>query len=102
MNKICLSGLISMILLLLISSEVYSSDIQAGRREATQCAMCHGDHGEGNGAPKSKISGMDVDTFIKHLHDFKSGVRKNVMMEKFAKRLTDRDIENLAAFYATK
>lgn len=103
MNKRCFfPSLISMVLLLLISSGVYAADIKAGKREATQCAVCHGDNGEGNGAPKSKISGMDVDTFIKHLQDFKSGIRKNFIMERFAKRLTDRDIENLAAYYATK
>ena len=102
MNKARFYTSISMILLLTISSGVYAADIKAGKREATQCAMCHGVDGEGNGAPKSKISGMDIDTFIKHLHDFKSGTRKNVMMERFANRLTDRDIENLAAYYATK
>lgn len=103
MHKTRLSlSLIATILLLLISSAVCAADIKAGKREATQCLICHGDNGEGNGAPKSKIAGMDVDTFTKHLHDFKSGTRKNMMMERFAKRLTDRDIENLAAYFATK
>lgn len=94
--------LISMSLLILISTEAYAADIEAGRVVATQCAICHGVDGEGNGAPKSKIAGMDVDTFKKHINDFKCGERKNVMMERFTKNLSDKDIENLAAFYATK
>jgi cytochrome c553 len=93
---------ISLGFVFLISSGAYAGDIEAGRLKSTQCAICHGDDGEGNGAPKSKISGMEVDKFIKHLQDFKVGARKNVMMERFARRLSDEDIENLAAYYATK
>lgn len=80
----------------------YAADVDAGRMTATQCAICHGSDGEGNGAPKSRISGMDVEVFIKHIHDFQTGTRKNVMMERFVKNLSDEDIENLAAFYAAK
>jgi cytochrome c553 len=94
--------LISMSLLLLISTGAYAADIEAGRVAATQCAICHGIDGEGNGAPKSKISGMDIDIFKKRLNDYKCGEVKNVMMERFTKHLSDEDIENLAAFYATK
>ena len=94
--------LVSMSFLLPISSGAIAADVDAGRVAATQCAICHGLEGEGNGAPKSKISGMDVDIFKKRLNDYKCGERKNVMMEKFTKTLTDQDIENLAAYYATK
>ena len=80
----------------------YSADIEEGRIVSTQCAVCHGQNGEGNGAPKSKISGMDVNTFIKHIHDFKSGARKNVMMKRFVGMLSEKDIVNVAAYYASK
>ena len=95
-------SLISMSFILLISSGVYAADVEAGRVSATQCAVCHGAEGEGNGIPESKIAGMDIETFKKHLFDFKSGSRKNFMMERFAKRLSDQDIENLAAYFAPK
>lgn len=93
---------ISMSLLVMISNGVIAADIEAGRMKSTQCAICHGDEGKGNGAPKSCIAGMDEEEFIKHLQDFKNGVRKNVWMERFARKLSDKDIENLAAYYATK
>jgi cytochrome c553 len=103
MNKARLFfSLISMNLCLLISSGSYAVDVEAGRVTSTQCAICHGINGEGNGAPKSCISCIDVNTFIKHINDFKSGARKNVMMERFVKNLSDQDIENLAAYYSTK
>lgn len=95
-------SLISMSLLLLTSYGAYAADVIAGKVAATQCAICHGVYGEGNGIPGSNIAGMDADKFKKHLRDFKSGTRKNVMMERFVKRLSDQDIENLAAYYAPK
>ncbi|WP_455208670.1 c-type cytochrome [Kaarinaea lacus] len=105
MNKrrLCFS-VISMSLCLFISSGGYAADADAdaGRVISTRCAICHGMDGEGNGAPKSKISGMDVDKFIKRVNEYKSGACKNVMMERFTKNLTDEDIENLAAYYSTK
>jgi len=103
MNKkrVCISA-ISLSLVVLISEGVFAADIEAGRMKSTQCAICHGDEGKGNGAPKSCIAGMDEEQFIKHLQDFKSGVRKNVMMNRFASKLSDQDIENLAAYYARK
>ena len=94
--------IISMSVLVPFSHVTYAADIDAGRMTATQCAICHGSDGEGNGAPKSRISGMDVEVFIKHIHDFQTGTRKNVMMERFVKNLSEEDIENLAAFYAAK
>lgn len=94
--------LISISLLLLTTSGAYAADVVAGELTATQCAICHGVNGEGNGIPGSSISGMDADEFKKHLYDFKSGKRRNVMMEMFVGRLSDEDIENLAAYYAPK
>jgi cytochrome c553 len=94
--------LISMSLILVLSSGACAADVKAGKVTATRCAVCHGEDGEGNGIPKSKIAGLDVSTFKKHLYDFKNGVRRNYMMERFVKKLSDQDIENLAAFFATK
>ena len=89
-----------MTLFLLTTSGAYAADIIAGKVTATQCAICHGVHGEGNGIPGSSIAGMEHDRFKKHINDFKSGARKNVMMERFVKNLTDKDIDNLAAYYS--
>ena len=93
-------SLISMSLLLLTSSGAYAADVLAGKVTATQCAICHGVNGEGNGIPGSSIAGMNADKFKKHLRDFKSGIRRNVMMQRFVNRLSDEDCENLAAYYA--
>ena len=91
-----------MVLLLPLSTGVYAGDAKIGQEKAAQCASCHGVNGEGNGTPNTKIAGMDVGKFSKSIKDYKSGARKNAMMEMFAKKLSDEDIANLAAYYATK
>lgn len=95
-------GFVPSILLLPITSSVQAADLEAGRVQATKCAICHGINGNGNGAPKSKISGMDEALFIKHINDFRSGIRQNVMMQRFTRNLSDEDIRNLAAYYGSK
>lgn len=45
---------------------------------------------------------MEIEVFKKRVNDYKCGEIKNVMMERFTKHLSDEDIENLAAYYATK
>jgi len=94
---------ISMTFLQLLATPLYASDkVEAGRVVSTQCAICHGQDGEGNGLPKSCLSCLDSETFEKHMHAFKSGSRRNYMMEKLAKNLSEKDIDNLAIYYATK
>ena len=100
-KQLCFS-VFSISLLLLISEGTYAVDVEAGRVVSTRCAVCHGSDGEGHGVAKSKISGMAVDEFIKLINMYKNGVRRNYMMERYTKNLSDEDIENLAAFYATR
>lgn len=100
-NYLCFS-IISISLIQLNSSDAKAADVEAGRVISTRCAVCHGQDGEGNGVPKSKLAGMDVERFKKCVNEYKNGVRRNVMMERFTRDLNDQDIENLAAYYASK
>ena len=94
--------LIPVSIFLLTSGNAFAADIEAGRVASTQCAMCHGADGRGNGVPGSSIAGMDAKEFKKHLMEFKSGTRRNYMMEMFVNRLSAQDFDDLAAFYATQ
>ena len=68
--------------------------------EASKCAKCHGQNGEGvrNSPP---LAGMPPKLFIEHINEFKSGSRKNRIMAKFANSLTDEEIAELANYYAS-
>lgn len=45
------------------------------------------------------LAGQNHIYLVKSLNDFKSGARKNEMMDLMVANLTDADIENLAAYY---
>jgi len=103
MNKTqVLLKLILLNVFLLSTTGAFAADLEAGRVAATQCAVCHGADGRGNGIPGSSIAGMKDDVFLKHLRNFKNGTRRNVMMQMFVSRLSEEDFENLAAYYAVQ
>jgi cytochrome c553 len=77
-----------------------AGDAEAGKAKATACAMCHGPTGQGTQmAPK--IAGEDPAHFVQALQDYKSGKRDNAMMKGQAGPLSDDDMANLAAYYAS-
>ena len=95
-------GMIAVIFAMGTAGTAYAGgDAAAGGQKAAQCSSCHGANGEGSG-DNPKIAGMDEAAFVKAMNDYKSGARKHMMMEMFAKKLSDQDNADLAAFYATK
>jgi len=79
----------------------WSADLAAGRSKAVQCATCHGINGIATLPEAPNLAGQNSIYLEKALRDFKSGMRKNEMMSLMAEGLTDTDIENLAAYYAS-
>jgi len=78
-----------------------SGDSAAGKALASkQCISCHGPDGAG-GATGPVIRGLSGDHITNQLQAFKSGARKSMMMEMVAKRLTDKDIADLSAYFST-
>ena len=49
-----------------------------------------------------KLGGQQPDYLAKALRDYKSGLRKNPIMAGFAGSLSEKDIENVAAYYASQ
>jgi len=47
------------------------------------------------------LAGKKADLLVQALKDFKSGKRDNVFMKGMASSLSDQDIENVAAYYAS-
>jgi cytochrome c553 len=75
-------------------------DAQAGKAKAASCAGCHGANGQGTGNNPA-LAGMKESAFIQDMHDFKSGKKASPVMKSFAAQLSDQDIANLAAYYAS-
>ena len=78
-----------------------AGDIKAGKKKALQCQTCHGLDGLSK-LPEAPNLGGQVELYlVKALSDYKTGARKNDMMSVMAPQLTDQDIADLAAFYAS-
>ncbi len=77
-----------------------AGDVQAGKTKAAACAGCHGANGEGK-APNPALAGKAEKEFVQALKDYKSGKRDNAIMKTFAIPLSDQDMVNLAAYYAS-
>ena len=80
-----------------------ASDPDAGRRKAdVACASCHGPDGNATVAGTPSIAGQP--NFFTHwqLIKYRDGRRKDPQMSVPAQDLTDADMANLAAFYATQ
>jgi cytochrome c553 len=82
------------------ASATAAGDPAAGKAKAGVCAGCHGANGEGKGTYPA-LAGKSQAELASMLEDYKSGKRNNPMMHSFAAKLSDDDIANLAAYYAS-
>jgi cytochrome c553 len=80
-----------------------AADLVKGEATATQvCAACHAADGS-RGSPANPIlAGQHPEYLAKQLAEFKSGARANAVMKGFATILSDADMKNVAAYYASK
>lgn len=75
---------------------------QGEAKSNTVCAACHTNDGS-RGSPANPIlQGQHPEYIVKQLTEFKSDKRQNPIMKGFASSLTEQDMKNVAAFYATK
>jgi cytochrome c553 len=76
----------------------------AGKTKAAQvCAACHGADGNKPVAPENPIlAGQHQDYLVKAMKDYKSGKRNNPIMKGFAAGLSNQDMEDLAAWFASQ
>jgi cytochrome c553 len=82
----------------------YAWDANKGAEKAKQvCAACHGEKGTEAKVPGAAIlAGQHRDYLYHSLRDYKTGKRKNAIMSGQAQPLTDEEMRNLAAFYASQ
>lgn len=82
---------------------VHAANVAAGKAKAAEvCAACHGADGNSASPDFPKLAGQHRDYLSKALRDYKSGARKNAIMQGFGAALTKDDIDNLAAYYAAQ
>jgi cytochrome c553 len=84
-------------------AKVVKPDLVAGEAKFTAlCAACHGADGNSGAPVNPKLAQQHPEYLVKQLQEFKSGVRKNAIMQGFASQLTDADMKNIAFWATTK
>ena len=86
--------------LALIFNTVAKADVASGQSTyaAKGCIGCHGAGGVSVVATYPSLKGKDGDFIRKNLTDFRSGARKDPVMNAMAAGLKDADINNLADY----
>ena len=78
----------------------HAGDIKAGAAKAMMCQACHGLDGLSKTPDLPNIAGQIEPYLVAQLQAFKSGVRKNDAMSAVVPALSDKDIEDLAAYFS--
>lgn len=76
-------------------------DPELGRAKSTTCTACHGPDGRGTAPNYPVLAGQHEEYLVYALTQYRSGERKNAIMAGFATNLSDDDIADLAAWYAS-
>ena len=84
----------------LISSTVSAQgNIEAGSDKARACQVCHGRGGKSTNPTYPRLAGQHAKYIIKQLKAFKAGTRKDPIMNGMAATLSEKDMEDVAAFF---
>ena len=81
-------------------SQANADAIGQGGTLALQCTMCHGDRGLSS-ANTPNLAGQYAPAIYKQLQDYKSGARSNSIMSPRVANLTDQNMRDLAAYFAS-
>ena len=69
---------------------------------AAVCVACHAADGNSAIAANAKLAQQHPEYLVKQLQEFKSGKRKNAIMQGFAAALSDDDMRNISYWVASK
>jgi cytochrome c553 len=79
-----------------------SGDAAAGKAKSATCAACHGPDGNSTSPAFPRLAGQHPDYLVHALEAYKSGKRKNAIMNGMAAGLSEQDMEDLAAFFSSQ
>ncbi|MWV10938.1 c-type cytochrome [Pseudomonas sp. R-28-1W-6] len=105
MNKV----LVSLLLSLGISSAAYAAgdaaivgDAEAGKAKTAVCGACHAADGNSAAPNFPKLAGQGERYLLKQLNDIKGGKRQVLEMTGLLTNLSDQDLADIAAYFASQ
>ena len=89
---------------LALAGAANAADPAAGKKKAAEvCGACHGPEGNKPSDPTQPVlAGQHYDYLVRALTDYKIGRRNNPIMKGFASQLSKKEIEDVAAWFASQ
>lgn len=84
------------------TAAIKPGDATAGQGKAAACGACHGLDGNSTDPQYPRLAGQSEQYVAAQLADFKSGKRSNPIMAGFAAPLSEQDMHDIGAYFATK
>ena len=96
------SAIASMLLVAVPAASYAAGSAAEGQNKSTTCHACHGETGIATQSIYPNLAGQHQDYLEKAMRDYRSGQRTNPVMSGFAAGLTDLDIADISAWYASQ
>ena len=87
--------------LTLLGGLAQAADVEAGKAKSAACAACHGGEGISPTPIWPNLAGQKEQYLAAQMTAFRDGTRQNAQMAPMVANLSDEDIANLAAYYAS-
>lgn len=84
-----------------LSGNALAGDVEKGKAKSATCAACHGGNGISMIPMYPNLAGQKEQYLVLQMKAFRDGIRKNMVMAPMAAGLSDADIDNLSAYYAS-
>jgi cytochrome c553 len=101
MKQLCALAMLGFAAACLVPIPADAGDARAGRQKITACQACHGLDGLSKNPEAPNLAGQVESYLVRSLTAYRSGERKNESMNIVAKDLSDQDISDIAAYYAS-
>ncbi len=79
-----------------------TGDPKAGKSLVDKCASCHGEDGNAPSPNFPRLAGQYESYLVKAIQDYQTGARNNAIMQSMVKDLSEEQIKNIAAYYASQ
>ena len=102
-NMVLVAKVVLIALVIMYSTTVFSAgNKKAGAKKARACQVCHGKGGQSTNPTYPVLAGQHAKYIVKQLKAFKSGTRKDPIMNGMAATLDEQDMEDVAAFFQSR
>lgn len=86
----------------IVAVKSFTGDVDAGKAKAATCAACHGADGNALVDMYPSLAGQSEAYLVKQISEFKSGAREDAVMAGMVAGLSEDDIQNVAAYFASQ